>query len=330
MKFPWRGAIGLALTIGLLWWVFRDVPWTEVLHVLQNANVPLAILSVIVATLIFPLRALRWRPILHAVQPNIPFGPLWRATAMGFMANSILPSRIGELVRAFALTRETTVTFSAAFASLVVDRVFDGFVVLLLMVLAMLDPAFPRGESAAYTSAGIAAVLAILGIALVLYIIVFFPAQLIRLFELFARRVAPRFEERGRTFLRAFADGLSVLRHPGRFLVVFLWALALWLTNALSFWLMFRALGIDAPYSAALFLQGLIVFFVALPSTPGFFGLFEAGAKVGLVLYGVSETLAVSWGFIFHVLSLIPITLIGLYYVARAGMTLGDLKKIGK
>lgn len=328
MTFPWRGAIGLALTVGLLWWVFRDVPWHEVLDVLRGANVPLAVLSVVVATMIFPLRARRWRPILHAVEPDLPFGPLWRATAMGFMANSVLPSRMGELVRAYALTRETSVSFSAAFASLVVDRVFDGFVVLLLMVLAMLDPAFPAGVSAA-TYAGTGAV-AIVGIAVVLYAIVFFPDQLIRLFELFARKVAPRFEERGRQLLRAFADGLSVLRHPARFLEVFGWALALWLTQALSFWIMFKAVGITAPFSAALFVQGLIVLFVALPSTPGFFGLFEAAAKVGLVMYGVSESLAVAWGFIFHVLSLIPITLIGLYYVARAGMTLGDLKQIGK
>lgn len=328
MKFPWRGAIGLALTVGLLWWVFRDVPWHEVMDVLRRANVPLAILSVVVATMIFPLRARRWRPILHAVEPNLPFGPLWRATAMGFMANSVLPSRMGELVRAYALTRETPVTFSAAFASLVVDRVFDGFVVLLLMVLAMLDPAFPAGVSATtYAGTGAAAIVAI---ALVLYAIVFFPDRLIRLFELFARRVAPRFEERGRLLLRAFADGLSVLRHPARFLEVFLWALALWVTQAVSFWIMFKAVGVTAPFSAALFVQGLIVLFVALPSTPGFFGLFEAAAKVGLVMYGVSESLAVAWGFIFHVLSLIPITVIGLYYVARAGMTLGDLKQIGK
>jgi len=329
MKISWRGAIGLALTVGLLWWVFRDVPWSEVVEVLHQANIPLALLSVVVATMIFPLRALRWRPILHAVAPNLPFGPLWRATAMGFMANNVLPTgRMGELVRAYALTRETPVTFSAAFASLVVDRVFDGFVVLLLMVLAMLDPAFPAGVSAT-TYAGTGAAV-IVGIAVVLYAIVFFPDRLIRLYELFARRVAPRFEERGRVLLRAFADGLSVLRHPGRFLVVLLWALALWVTQAVAFWIMFKALGIDAPFSAALFVQGLIVLFVALPSTPGFFGLFEAAAKVGLVMYGVSEGLAVAWGFIFHVLSLIPITLIGLYYVARAGMSLGELRQIGK
>jgi len=327
MKISWRGAIGLALTAFLLWWVFKDVPWSELVATLRGANVALVILSVVTATMIFPLRARRWRPILHAVAPNLPFGPLWRATAMGFMANNILPTgRMGELVRAYALTRETSVTFSAAFASLVVDRVFDGFVVLLLMVIAMLDPAFPEQVSAATYAGGGAAVL--IAIAAVLYAIVFFPDRLVRLYELFARRVAPRFEERGRVLLRAFADGLSVLRHPTRFLVVLWWALLLWVTQAVAFWIMFKALGIDAPFSAALFVQGLIVLFVALPSTPGFFGLFEAAAKVGLVLYGVSESLAVAWGFIFHVLSLIPITLIGLYYLARTGMKLGELKSI--
>jgi uncharacterized membrane protein YbhN (UPF0104 family) len=98
--------------------------------------------------------------------------------------------------------------------------------------------------------------------------------------------------------------------------------------NGLAFWLMFRALKVPAPFTAALFLQALIVIGVALPSTPGFFGFFEAMAKTGLVLYGVSEQLAVAWAIAFHVLSLIPIIVIGLYYLARSGLQLGELKEI--
>lgn len=331
MKISWRGAIGLALTVLLLWWVFRDVSWSDVQRDLREANLALVVLAVIVATLIFPLRALRWRPILHPIAPNLPFGPLWRATAIGMMANNILPARAGELVRAFALSRETAVPFSASFASLVVDRAFDGVVVLLLMVLAMFDGRFPSdvlvaGQPASnYAGSGVVVVVIV---ALALYAIVFFPDRLIRIYEVFARRVTPRFEERGRQMLRSFADGLGVLRHPGRFVVVFAWALALWLVQAIAFWIMFRALGIAAPFSAALFVQGLIVIGVALPSTPGFFGFFEAAAKAGLVLYGVSESLAVAWGLTFHVLSLIPITIIGTYYLLRSGLRLGELKQL--
>jgi uncharacterized protein (TIRG00374 family) len=291
----------------------------------------LVLLSVVVATMVFPLRAIRWRPILDPVAPGLPYGPLWRATAVGFMANSILPARAGELVRAYMLARETPVPFSAGFASLVVDRVFDGVIVILLMVLAMFDPRFPSdtliaGRPASnYAGSGVVVLVAV---ALALYAIVFFPERLVRLYELFARRVAPRFEERGRRLLRSFADGLSVLRHPRRFLIVFFWALSLWLTQALAFWIMFRAVGIPTPFSAALFVQGLIVFGVAVPSTPGFFGPFELAAVAGLAVYGVDRSMAVAWALTFHVLSLIPITVIGLYYVARSGLRLGELRQI--
>src|SRR5204862_550719 len=139
MKFPWRGILGLALSIALLWLAFRGVHWSDVVENLRRANLWLVLLSVAIATMVFPLRAIRW-------------------------------------------------------------------------------------------------------------------------FEIFSRRVAPQFEERGRRLLHSFAEGLSVLRHPRRFAVVFSWALALWLVQPLAFVIMFRALGIDTVgFWAALFVQGLIV-----------------------------------------------------------------------
>lgn len=326
-KIPWRGAIALVITVGLLWWAFKDVSWAELWHHVRDANVLLLILAVIVGTLVFPLRAFRWRPILDPVAPNLPYGPLWRATAIGFMANSVLPSgRAGELVRPFMLARETQIPFSAAFASLVVDRVFDALVVLLLILVALVDPSLPSGVSInAFMGT---TVLIVLGLTVTLYAIVFFPDQLIRLYEAFARRVAPSFEARGRDMLRSFSAGLSVLRHPRRFFVVFLWALLMWLVQPLAFWIGFVAVGIDVPFTAALLVQGIIVFAVAVPSTPGFFGLFEAAAKTGLAIYGIHENLALAWGLTYHILSLIPIVVIGLYYLARSGVKLADLKQI--
>ena len=331
MKLSWRGTIGLAITVLLLWWAFKDLKWARVGEELRHANIGLMALAVALGTFLFVLRALRWRPILHPIAPNLPFGPLWRATAIGMMANNVLPARAGELVRAYVLSRETTVPFSAAFASLVVDRVFDAVIVILLMVIAMFDSAFPSSTLVAgrpasnYAGSGVVVLVAV---AAALYAIVFFPDRLIRLYEAFSRRVAPRFEERGRQLLRSFADGLSVLRHPLRFLQVFGWAFALWFAQAIAFWIGFRALGIIVPFSASLFVQGLIVFVVAVPSTPGYFGPFEASAIAGLKLYGVDENLAAAWALSYHVLSLLPITILGLYYLARSGLRLGELREV--
>ena len=98
-----------------------------------------------------------------------------------------------------------------------------------------------------------------------------------------------------------------------------------WLVNGASFWIAFRAVGIQAPFSAALFLQSLLAMAVAIPSAPGFFGLFEAGAKVALGVYLIDDTLAVSYALGYHLLSFIPITLIGFWYLARMGLHLKDM-----
>ena len=326
MRMGWRGALGIVLSVALLVFAFHGVKWNEVLEGLRHVDVGLMALSIIAATAIFPLRARRWRTILDPVVPNLPFGKLWRATALGMMVNNVVPARAGELARAYALSREDPrVTFAAAFASLAVDRVFDALIILSLMFGAMLDPRFPGGSLRTTASIAITGIVGMIAVTIVLYLIVFFPDRTITLFELFARRVVPRFEQKGKEWLHAFATGLSVLRSPARFLSVVWWTLLHWLMNALAFWLAFKAVHVDAPFSAALFLQGLIAIGVAVPSSPGFFGLWEAVAKKGLGIFGVGESLAVTWAVAFHILSYIPITLIGGYYFLHLGVHLRDI-----
>ena len=280
-------------------------------------------------TAIFGLRAPRWQTILEPVTAKISLGPLWRATAVGMMVNNVVPARAGEIARAYALTKEAPVAFPTALASLAVDRLFDAIVLLLLAASALLDPALSASQSLAgrslssfATGAGSLVVLLLLA----LYTLVFFPTQLLRLFELFARRVSPAVEERGRRVLETFMHGLSVLRRPGRFAAVFGWTLAHWLLNALGFWFAFKAVGIDAPFSAALFLQAFIALGTAVPALPGFFGVFEYMSVQGLAVYGVSQQQAATWAIGYHLFSFIPITVIGAYYFARLGVRLRDLQ----
>lgn len=328
MKPTWRSAIGILLSAVLLWWTLRDVSLAAVWNELSRASIPLFLASVVCATLIFVLRARRWRTILEPVAPNQPFGALWRSTAIGMMANNLLPARAGEIARAYALTRQTSVPFATSIASLAVDRLFDMLVILLLAVVAFMDPRFPHeariaGQTLGHIAQGSIVIVMILLAAL--YSLAFFPTKLERAFELFARRVSPELEERGKVALIRFSEGLSVLRTPGRFGAVLMWTIAHWLLNALAFWLGFKAVGITLPFSSALFLQALIAVGVALPSAPGFFGFFEKLATVGLGLYGVPAELATSWAIGFHILSFIPITVIGLWYFARLGLHMNEI-----
>lgn len=332
LRIGWRGAIGLVLSVALLVWVGYQIDWRQAAEHLGRASVPLLALSAIAATGIFPLRARRWQTILEPIEANIPFGPLWRATAIGMMVNNVVPARAGELARAYALSRERpAVSFPAAFASLAVDRLFDAIVILGLMFGAVAMPDFPMHAGGGLVSKAAIGGLGFVVVILVgLYAFVFFPERLIALFELLAQKIAPSLEARGRVMLHSFAAGLGVLRHPGRFAAVLWWALLHWLLNALAFFIAFRAVGIDAPFSAALFIQGIIAMGVAVPSVPGFFGPFEAAAQIALAVYGVDASLAVTWAVGFHILSFIPITVMGAVYFARAGLTFDELSRVGR
>ena len=330
MRIDWKSALGIVLSVVLLWWTLHDQPLGAVWTAVRRSDWSLWLASTIAATLIFPLRARRWRTILAPVAERVSFGPLWRATAIGMMVNNVAPARAGELARAYALTRETPrVPFSAAFASVAVDRVFDATVVLVLMFAAMLDSSFSGGAVVAGQPASrvITVGAAFAGAALaILFFMARFPDALVRAFTAAARRLLPRVERRGREVLQTFVSGLGVLRRPALFAEVLWWTLLHWLLNAFAFWLGFLAVGIEAPFSAALFLQGLIAIGVALPSAPGFFGIFELFAKAGLTIYGVPDDLAVAWAISFHFLSFVPITAIGAWYFVRLGLRMREIE----
>jgi hypothetical protein len=328
-KFGWKGALGVLISVVCLYFSFRHFDFAQAVQLAKHANYGLLLLATIAATCMFPLRARRWRTILDPVAPRVAFGPLWRSTAIGVMLTNILPARAGEIARPYALSREVpSVSFSMALASVVVDRVFDAVVVLLLLAVAMLSASFPRGvvifghPITAYIRGFAVVPLAAL---VVSYALVFFPDRLIRLFELVARRVHPVVEAKGRAMLQRFAEGLGVLRHPRHFIAVFCWTLAHWLLQPLAFWLGFRAFGIDVPWTATLFVQGVIVIAVSVPSTPGFIGVFERGAQAALGVYAIDGTAALTWAVVFHLISAIPITLFGAYYFARAGLTMDEI-----
>lgn len=318
MRKNWRTVAGIAVTGVLLWWLVAKsgIDWAESWRHIRTADPFLMVLSGLVATLIFPLRARRWRTILEPSVPGIRFAPLWHATAIGMMANNVLPFRGGEFVRAFVVTREEPrVRFATAFGSLAVDRMFDAIVVLLLLAVAIPADADPRVIAGARVTG-----IGMVGLLVMLYVLVLYPDRVVRLFHATVSRLLPRAAERGEALLRSFAEGLGALRSATRFAAVFLWALAHWLVNALSYWIAFQAVGIEAPWMAALFVQGAIVLGAAVTPTPGFVGGFEFAAVLGLLAFGVDETLAAGWAVAYHAVSWLPITMLGLFYLARLGL----------
>jgi len=287
--------------------------------------------AIAVATATFPIRTARWRYLLRLEGESLPFTPLWHATAIGFMANNLLPARAGEFARAFAASRLTGVRFSAALASVAVERIMDGIAIVALMFVAILWGDFPPGTKVGGVSiVGMtSAAGAFFGVALVVAVLVVQrPEPAMRVVNTLSRRLLPaRLADRAVRMVEGLLAGLDALKSPARFAAVALWSLAVWLTYATSFTLCFAAFGMDAHWTASFLLQGLIGFGVAIPSSPGFFGPFEAMTRATLGLYGIEPGQAVSYAVAIHIGTFIPISILGLWSLSRAHLHLADLRR---
>lgn len=332
MRAHLRNLVGVALTILLLLWVLRDVSPAEVARELAAANLALLALSVLITIGGFAVRAVRWGVLLTPVERSIPFRPRYASVMIGFAANNLLPARIGELARAVSLSRIAPVSIGASLATLVVERVFDGLILVGLLFLVVATPGFPLSESVGGVdprAAARAVALVMGGVGLVLVLLVLAPQRSLNIIEAVFTRLLPQRMARPLIgALESFLAGLAVLRSVRLLLVSALLALGQWLFTALSYWVGMMAFGIDhVPVSGAIFLQSLISLAVAIPSSPGFFGPFEAAARVGLVLWGVPAHTAVSFAIGYHIAGFIPVTVIGIYYVWRFGLSWTEVRR---
>jgi glycosyltransferase 2 family protein len=311
--------LGVAISIGLLAWAVRGVSLQDIWRQIRAAHPAPLILAVILATLTFPLRLIRWRLLLPDRDGRpYPAAPLWHAIALGFMANNILPLRAGELVRSYTAARLAQIRFTTVLSSVAVERIFDGLTVVALLSAALLYADLPPdltigGASVARLTkiAGLAGCAALLVSLLVLAA----PIQAERL----VRRLIPRahLADRIVSLIEGIRQGLVVLRSPGRLLGVVFWSFVLWNVNALALFVAFSAFDIAVSYWGALLTQGLVVLGISIPSTPGFFGPFEAVIVAVLALYHVPQDVAFSCAISYHLTTFVPITLLGLWSLIR-------------
>lgn len=327
-----RGVIGAVLTVLLLWWVLRDVSPAEVLAELGRANPWWMLLAVALATFSFVLRAMRWRVLLEPGHAGSSFDARFGATCAGFAANNIFPARLGEIVRAYTLARVARLPFGASVGSLVVERVLDGLVLASFLGGAIVMPGFPLGETEAAGYVRRAALFGSVVFAfgfVVLWLMARAPEAVLRLWSASLGRLIPdRFSERLTGLVDTFLRGLGALAGVSVLARAVGWSYVVWCCLAASMWTGLLAFGITGPgFVGAAFLQAVIGFAVALPSTPGFFGLFEAGTRIGLQPWNVPDALVVSFATSYHILTFIPITLLGLWYLRHFGLRWSDVRE---
>lgn len=329
MKHSGKALFGVAVTLFLLWWVLADVPFGEVLANIRQGNFLLLLASVSVATFGFFIRALRWKILLTPVRENTALRSRFAAVSIGFMANNILPARMGEFARAYAFSRLEPVTASAALGTVVVERFMDGVILLLFLVVPVLTPGFPAADALAQGSGLVmfrGAIALVFLVLAALMLMALLPTLFLTLAQRMGRLLPSAVALRLVAALRALLQSMAIMRNPRLLALGFAWSLFFWTWHGVSFWLGMLAFGIDTGFISAIFTEAVVGFGVAIPSAPGFFGTFHWSANFALTtVYGVEETKSLAFAFAYHFGGWIPITLIGLGYAWSLGLSLGDV-----
>jgi len=307
------------------------VDFSLVVAAIREANWILLVgLSVPSYLVIVLLRAMRWRHLTDPVQP-IGIRPLFRATAVGFMANNIFPLRVGEVIRPWFLGREVGAPSAALFGTVILERVIDT-----IMVIALATTAIAlRGAGGDGILARVAVGLIPVAIAplVVLVVLRVAPDTAIGVARWFLRPFPARFGSYVIDVLNRFGDGLGALTGGAHlfwigFHSIVIWFVASTLPMLAGFW----ALGIDfgSPFEtlvAAWITLAAVGMAVAIPSAPGFFGTYHAACKLALEPLGVAPEVAVALGTLLHGVFWITLTLLGFAVLRSRHTSWGDLER---
>jgi uncharacterized protein (TIRG00374 family) len=310
----------------------RGVSVPEVWKALTRANPWMFVGVMALALASFVVRSLRWRSLL-AGGGAMAFDSLMSATMIGFMTNNVLPFRLGEFVRPWVLARRERCSMSMALATIVVERVVDMLALLAILGITLLvHPMRSDSEAARMTQAGAGTLIAItLVLTLLLVVLERMPVTSRRWIAALGRRLPERHRERAVQALEHFLDGLGLFRDVPRLLWVFLLSLILFGCFGLALQLSMLAFGLHLPWYAGLLVLVISAFAIMAPAAPGYIGTMNLACVAGLALFGVTNrdlTNSFSWFYWFA--QWLPVTVVGLLYLRREGLSLRSLDRIGE
>jgi glycosyltransferase 2 family protein len=324
--------ISVVITAVTLWLALRGVSFRDVARDMARADLPFVLgVSVPAYVAMVWLRALRWRHLTDAVCP-IASGPLFRATAVGFLANNVFPLRIGELVRAWYLARETRARAAALFGTVMLERVIDGVVVLAMALFVFGARTGSRSSALAVGIPLIFGIVVPVGGVVLLRIA---PDATIGLLTRVVRVVASqRIADATEGPVRRMAEGLDSLRGGRHVFWVAFHSVMIWLVlGVVPFVATIEGLGIDLGSTERLWQASYVVLTavgiaVALPSAPGFFGPYHLAAREALSRFGVSDEQALAVGTLAHAVFWLSTTLLGLAVLRFRATRLDELAHV--
>ncbi|MGB2911737.1 MAG: lysylphosphatidylglycerol synthase transmembrane domain-containing protein [Anaerolineales bacterium] len=328
----WQLWLGIAISLVFLYFALRGLEFKDLGAALKQARYWWLIPGVIVYFMGVWVRAWRWHYLLRPIK-SIRTVKLFPIVAIGYMGNNIYPARAGEFLRAVILKRYQDVPVSASLATIIVERIFDGVVMLAFVFFNLPELARLTADSGFVGNIqtvalwGAAAFLGVLGIFLAAAM---FPEKTSYLTRVIVQLVIPkRFQEKILAVAERFLEGLECLRSPRDVLMIFLTTVVIWLFETGKYWFVMLAFPFEVSFFALMLMNGIVNLATTIPSAPGYVGTFDAPGIAVLVAYGVDKATAAAYTLVLHVALWVPITALGAYFFLQGGLDWwDDVKKM--
>ena len=320
----WKFWGGLVLSGLFLFFAFKKVDISALAQVLKTVQYIYLIPVLILTVFSLWVRALRWRFLLRPIK-SISMKSMFSATSIGFMANNIFPARLGEIIRAYVIDRREHVGKSASFATIVVERVFDGMTVLFFLFIVLL---FLRFEIPGWIRSIMFGALFIYLFALfVLIVLKIRTEKTLKVIQWIISALPERLNHRIEGIFHSFVRGLDILHDTRNIIISVVLSLLVWFPHALLIYIQLVAFDIHLSFFAAMFIMVIICFGVMIPSAPGYVGTIQFLSVAGLALFQVPREDALSFSLLYHATQYIPVTGIGLAYFFLEGFSFSQIRK---
>ena len=261
------------------------------------------------------LKVPRWALLFGEDAPG--WDTLFGGMNVGYATNSLLPLRLGEVVRAYWIRDRGHISMVRTLSTIALERVTDGVTLLILFLLMVPTVALPARLVGPALLVGVLFITALL--VMIWLVHTLSSRQDSRLAVVLRRLETGKWSLVSRA-LRQVVMGLQALRSRRRVALLVIYTLLIWASNSLLIWLVLRAFHIKAPLTAGILLTAVLNLGMSVPSSPGYLGVFDFLMVLTLGLYGVHRTPALAATLAFHAIAFVPVTIIGLVYIVRSGL----------
>ncbi len=313
---------GLALSALLVWLSVRGIEFRGVIDGFRTIHCGYLLPAVAVMLLMQLLRSIRWGLILRPIE-KVDQLSLFSVTSVGFLAIIAIPARLGELARPYLITKKSRIPMSSALGTIFVERALDSLTVLIIAVLALFFTPLPPW----LIRSSVLLLLVTLGLSAVMILMIVRREATLRILAPLIGRLPLRYASAVNRLIDHFIEGFRIVVDPSLLLSATLLSIVIWLVDALAIYLLFLAFDLHLPVAAAFILMIILIIGIAIPTAPGFIGNWHYFCILGLGLFGIPKTDALTFAIVYHALSIGIVILLGLIFLPFNRFSVSDLRR---